>query len=185
MFLARALATGTDPHGPGARSWSSRWRWSPSCSVRSSSSPRRSSSASSCCRSRTSWCSPCRSVRGIESVPWWITLAIVGAVLLIIAVTYERRSGGRQLASAAPRPQVAGACSSQALAATQAKPSGSVNAPASLETLIRCDPLALGVHVRRLRERLALVQPEPHGTRTQVESTKLPKLLLTFIPFST
>ncbi|HWM33794.1 MAG TPA: hypothetical protein VNR36_06095 [Pseudolysinimonas sp.] len=31
--------------------------------------------------------------RGIESVPWWITLAIVGAVLLIIAVTYERRSG--------------------------------------------------------------------------------------------
>jgi hypothetical protein len=31
--------------------------------------------------------------RNIESVPWWITLAIVGAVLLIIAVTYERRSG--------------------------------------------------------------------------------------------
>ena len=31
--------------------------------------------------------------RDIESVPWWITLAIVGAVLLIIAVTYERRSG--------------------------------------------------------------------------------------------
>ena len=29
----------------------------------------------------------------IQSVPWWITLAIVGAVLLIIAVTYERRSG--------------------------------------------------------------------------------------------
>jgi hypothetical protein len=31
--------------------------------------------------------------RGIDSVPWWITLAVVGAVLLIIAVTYERRSG--------------------------------------------------------------------------------------------
>ena len=31
--------------------------------------------------------------RGIESVPWWITLAVVGAVLLIIAVTYERRTG--------------------------------------------------------------------------------------------
>jgi hypothetical protein len=31
--------------------------------------------------------------RGIESVPWWITLAVVGAVLLIIAVTYERRAG--------------------------------------------------------------------------------------------
>ncbi|SFH30549.1 hypothetical protein E3O11_14435 [Cryobacterium levicorallinum] len=31
--------------------------------------------------------------RGIESMPWWITLAVVGAVLLIIAVTYERRSG--------------------------------------------------------------------------------------------
>ncbi len=31
--------------------------------------------------------------RGIESMPWWITLAIVGAVLLIIAVTYERRAG--------------------------------------------------------------------------------------------
>lgn len=29
--------------------------------------------------------------RGIESMPWWITLAVVGAVLLIIAVTYERR----------------------------------------------------------------------------------------------
>lgn len=29
---------------------------------------------------------------GIESMPWWITLAIVGAVLLIIAVSYERRS---------------------------------------------------------------------------------------------
>lgn len=31
--------------------------------------------------------------RGIESVPWWITLAVVGAVLLIIAVTSERRAG--------------------------------------------------------------------------------------------
>ncbi|SIT84199.1 SCO7613 C-terminal domain-containing membrane protein [Microbacterium sp. RU33B] len=31
--------------------------------------------------------------RGIESMPWWITLAVVGAVLLIIAVTYERRDG--------------------------------------------------------------------------------------------
>ncbi|MBA8816549.1 hypothetical protein FHX48_001622 [Microbacterium halimionae] len=31
--------------------------------------------------------------RGIDSMPWWITLAIVGAVLLIIAVSYERRAG--------------------------------------------------------------------------------------------
>ncbi|WP_281882222.1 SCO7613 C-terminal domain-containing membrane protein [Agromyces rhizosphaerae] len=31
--------------------------------------------------------------RGIESMPWWITLSVVGAVLLIIAVTYERRAG--------------------------------------------------------------------------------------------
>ncbi|SJN26083.1 putative integral membrane protein [Microbacterium esteraromaticum] len=31
--------------------------------------------------------------RGIESMPWWITLATVGAVLLIIAVTSERRTG--------------------------------------------------------------------------------------------
>lgn len=31
--------------------------------------------------------------RGIESMPWWITLAVIGAVLLTIAVTYERRSG--------------------------------------------------------------------------------------------
>ena len=30
--------------------------------------------------------------RGIESMPWWITLAVVGAVLLIIAVTSERRA---------------------------------------------------------------------------------------------
>lgn len=31
--------------------------------------------------------------RGIASMPWWITLAVVGAVLLIIAVSYERREG--------------------------------------------------------------------------------------------
>lgn len=31
--------------------------------------------------------------RGIESMPWWITLAVMGAVLLIIAVTAERRTG--------------------------------------------------------------------------------------------
>lgn len=31
--------------------------------------------------------------RGIDSMPWWITLAVMGAVLLIIAVTAERRSG--------------------------------------------------------------------------------------------
>ncbi|CAN7313548.1 hypothetical protein LJR045_001651 [Microbacterium sp. LjRoot45] len=31
--------------------------------------------------------------RGIASMPWWITLAVVGAVLLIIAVSYERRAG--------------------------------------------------------------------------------------------
>lgn len=31
--------------------------------------------------------------RGIESMPWWITLAVIGSVLLIIAVTYERRGG--------------------------------------------------------------------------------------------
>ncbi|GAB3595232.1 SCO7613 C-terminal domain-containing membrane protein [Microbacterium tumbae] len=31
--------------------------------------------------------------RGIASMPWWITLAVVGAVLLILAVTYERRGG--------------------------------------------------------------------------------------------
>lgn len=34
--------------------------------------------------------------RGIESMPWWITLAVVGAVLLIIAVTTERRVGAQQ-----------------------------------------------------------------------------------------
>ncbi|GAA1860986.1 SCO7613 C-terminal domain-containing membrane protein [Microbacterium koreense] len=31
--------------------------------------------------------------RGIDAMPWWITLAVVGAVLLIIAMTYERRAG--------------------------------------------------------------------------------------------
>lgn len=31
--------------------------------------------------------------RGIDAMPWWITLAVVGAVLLILAVTYERRAG--------------------------------------------------------------------------------------------
>ncbi|GAA5201540.1 SCO7613 C-terminal domain-containing membrane protein [Microbacterium jejuense] len=32
--------------------------------------------------------------RGIEAMPWWITLSVVGAVLLIIAVAYERRADG-------------------------------------------------------------------------------------------
>lgn len=31
--------------------------------------------------------------RGIDAMPWWITLSVVGAVLLIIAVGYERRAG--------------------------------------------------------------------------------------------
>ncbi|WP_300269377.1 hypothetical protein, partial [Microbacterium sp.] len=31
--------------------------------------------------------------RGVQSMPWWITLAVIGAVLLTIAVTYERRTG--------------------------------------------------------------------------------------------
>ncbi|CAN5368422.1 hypothetical protein BH11ACT3_BH11ACT3_10120 [soil metagenome] len=31
--------------------------------------------------------------RNIESVPWWITLAVAGALLLILAVTNERREG--------------------------------------------------------------------------------------------
>jgi hypothetical protein len=35
--------------------------------------------------------------RGIQSMPWWITLAVVGAVLLILAVTYERRAGDTSL----------------------------------------------------------------------------------------
>ncbi|MGB3375082.1 MAG: hypothetical protein WBA87_08090, partial [Microbacterium sp.] len=34
--------------------------------------------------------------RGIESMPWWITLATVGAVLLIIAVAGERREGAER-----------------------------------------------------------------------------------------
>lgn len=38
--------------------------------------------------------------RGVESMPWWITLAVMGAVLLIIAVTAERRTGeGRGVAA--------------------------------------------------------------------------------------
>ena len=38
--------------------------------------------------------------RGIDSMPWWITLATVGAVLLIIAVAGERREGaGRGVAA--------------------------------------------------------------------------------------
>lgn len=38
--------------------------------------------------------------RGIEAMPWWITLAVIGAVLLIIAVTSERRAGeGRGVAA--------------------------------------------------------------------------------------
>ena len=31
--------------------------------------------------------------QGIQAMPWWITLSVVGAVLLIIAVGYERRTG--------------------------------------------------------------------------------------------
>ena len=82
-------------------------------------------------------------VRGIDSVPWWITLAIVGAVLLILAVTYERRSGAdNAVDSAAARPQIGRLPTGQA--ATQAKPSGSVNAPASLATSMRCDPSPSG-----------------------------------------
>lgn len=34
--------------------------------------------------------------RGIESMPWWITLATVGAVLLVIAVAGERREGAER-----------------------------------------------------------------------------------------
>lgn len=34
--------------------------------------------------------------RGIDSMPWWITLATIGAVLLSISVVSERRSGGEQ-----------------------------------------------------------------------------------------
>jgi hypothetical protein len=32
----------------------------------------------------------------ISATSWWITLATAGAVLLVIAVTYERRSGGEK-----------------------------------------------------------------------------------------
>jgi hypothetical protein len=32
----------------------------------------------------------------ISATSWWITLATAGAVLLVIAVTYERRSGGER-----------------------------------------------------------------------------------------
>ncbi|MGP3534785.1 SCO7613 C-terminal domain-containing membrane protein [Microbacterium sp. RD1] len=31
--------------------------------------------------------------RGIAAMPWWITLSVVGAVLLVVAVSYERRAG--------------------------------------------------------------------------------------------
>lgn len=41
--------------------------------------------------------------RGIESMPWWITLAVMGAVLLIIAVTAERRSGAENSMAARVR----------------------------------------------------------------------------------
>ena len=34
--------------------------------------------------------------RTISATSWWITLATAGAVLLVIAVTYERRSGGER-----------------------------------------------------------------------------------------
>lgn len=34
--------------------------------------------------------------RGIDSMPWWITLATIGAVLLSVAVVSERRADGRQ-----------------------------------------------------------------------------------------
>jgi hypothetical protein len=38
--------------------------------------------------------------RQIGAMPWWITLASVGAVLLVIAVTWERRSSGERGVSA-------------------------------------------------------------------------------------
>jgi hypothetical protein len=38
--------------------------------------------------------------RGIASMPWWITLAVMGAVLLIIAVTAERRTGAESSVAA-------------------------------------------------------------------------------------
>lgn len=40
-----------------------------------------------------------QSSRGIESTPWWITLASAGAVLLVIAVTAERKSSGGGIAA--------------------------------------------------------------------------------------
>lgn len=41
--------------------------------------------------------------RGIESMPWWITLAVIGAVLLIIAVAGERREGADRSVAARMR----------------------------------------------------------------------------------
>lgn len=41
--------------------------------------------------------------RGIESMPWWITLAVIGAVLLIIAVAGERREGADKSVAARMR----------------------------------------------------------------------------------
>ena len=38
--------------------------------------------------------------RGIEAMPWWITLAVVGLVLLVIAVGSERRGGDDRASSA-------------------------------------------------------------------------------------
>lgn len=40
--------------------------------------------------------------RGIASMPWWIALSVIGAVLLIIAVTYERRTGENAGLACAP-----------------------------------------------------------------------------------
>lgn len=40
-----------------------------------------------------------QSMRGIESTPWWITLASAGAVLLVIAVSSERRTTGGGIAA--------------------------------------------------------------------------------------
>jgi hypothetical protein len=34
--------------------------------------------------------------RSIGAAPWWITLATAGAVLLVVAVTYERRDAGNR-----------------------------------------------------------------------------------------
>jgi hypothetical protein len=38
--------------------------------------------------------------RNIGALPWWITLATAGAVLLVLAVTSERRVGKGQGAAA-------------------------------------------------------------------------------------